>query len=366
METSFCTHFDIASFLRQGALLTTASGQAWIGWGEASWSTRERTGQLSVYAPDFFLKAKCPWLSFEHRMSIDRDALQAALKRFSVAEASDAAGAIIWSEPSAAEFLAAFQDLKLQFSRGKLRKAVPVVFEQAHARMDSNRKCRLLSALLANSRGVPVSPYGFWTESEGILGASPESLFELNPRERVLRTMALAGTRPVGDNGRLPLLEDPKELHEHRIVVEGITEAIRDAGWGASRIGETRELRLPTFSHLQTPLEVELRQSVGLEDVARVLHPTPALGASPRAPGLEWLTERHAMSAVDRRRFGAPFGAVTGEGAAQCWVAIRNLQWEGDLLSLGAGCGIVPESQADREWGELKLKIQSVKRFFDL
>ena len=368
---------DIAAFLRQGALLFPHPGahsgggldRAWIGWGEAHWAPKEDPALFSVYAPDFFLRAEKPWLCFERRMELGREELLVALlenpdQDLPVPE-------VKWTEPSTQGFLSAFEGLQAEFSQGTLKKAVPVVFEQARARVDAAMKRKLLCSLLIRSRELPVRPYGFWTAEEGILGATPESLFALDSSRR-LDTVALAGTRPTGESDRLPLLDDPKERHEHQLVVQGITEAIRDAGWGAPWVGETSELKLPTFSHLQTPLAVDLREDTGLEALARVLHPTPALGAFPKLRGKDWLEHQDQTSSVDRRRFGAPFGAATGVGSAQCWVAIRNLQWERiadsdeETLWLGAGCGIVPESQADREWSELRLKIQSVKKFFDL
>jgi isochorismate synthase EntC len=41
-------------------------------------------------------------------------------------------------------------------------------------------------------------------------------------------------------------------------------------------------------------------------------------------------------------------------------VAIRNVQWTGRTVTLGAGAGIIAESLFEREWEELRLKRTAV------
>ena len=89
------------------------------------------------------------------------------------------------------------------------------------------------------------------------------------------------------------------------------------------------------------------------------MHPTPALGAFPRRPGMEWLKEYQQK--IDRRRFGAPVGYAIEDAQAKCYVAIRNVQWTKNQMLLAAGCGIVATSQYDAEWAEIKLKLQAIK-----
>ncbi|MCM2323032.1 MAG: chorismate-binding protein, partial [Oligoflexia bacterium] len=117
-----------------------------------------------------------------------------------------------------------------------------------------------------------------------------------------------------------------------------------------------------------------LNEAVPFERLARALHPTAALGAFPRPAGWEWLQSR--PGARNRKRFGAPFGLLWSPGTpgtagqceleATCVVAIRNIQWEGERVVLGSGCGLIAESVLEREWDELSLKRESVKRMMGL
>jgi menaquinone-specific isochorismate synthase len=63
--------------------------------------------------------------------------------------------------------------------------------------------------------------------------------------------------------------------------------------------------------------------------------------------------------------FGAPFGAVV-DGNFQGIVSIRGIWWNGDRVSLPAGCGVIEPSRLVNEWRELRLKRMAVKERFGL
>ncbi len=175
-----------------------------------------------------------------------------------------------------------------------------------------------------------------------------------------LSTMALAGTRAL--NGP-SLLEDPKEMHEHRIVVEGMVERL--APLGQVTVGETQELELPTLAHLYTPIEVVPNRSVAFAEWVSALHPTAAIGAWPKEEGWCWLLDQ--PNADERGRYGAPFGFIPPDReAGTCLVAIRNVQWANGEAKLLAGGGIVAASQVDREWREFNAKLDSIQEALGL
>src|SRR5256885_3880079 len=112
-----------------------------------------------------------------------------------------------------------------------------------------------------------------------MVGSTPELLFEAFARG--YRTMALAGTRPVARADEL--LRDPKELREHRFVVDDIVRRL--APFGNVEIGPLGTLRLPKIAHLITPIffnESGGSERMSFSDMIRRLHPTAALGVSPR------------------------------------------------------------------------------------
>jgi menaquinone-specific isochorismate synthase len=173
--------------------------------------------------------------------------------------------------------------------------------------------------------------------------------------------MALAGTRQKEKFTEDPesFLRDPKELREHQIVIDDIVERLQTAG--TVKVGKTASLELNYLAHLYTPIQMASNDELSFEKLVDLLHPTPALGISPRAQ-IELLRKWRDPKDI----LGAPFGVRWEKGAYLCVVAIRQLQWDEKFYYIGNGCGIVAESEFDDEWNELKIKRDSVRRMFKL
>ena len=67
-----------------------------------------------------------------------------------------------------------------------------------------------------------------------------------------------------------------------------------------------------------------------------------------------------------RNKYGAPFAVQFPNGDFISVVAIRNIQWDRREIILGAGGGVVVESQLEKEWLELQGKRNSVKSLMGL
>lgn len=349
-------------FMKSGALLGTTPGRVLAGWGEWRKSASPSGETPSFYVPDFFLSEPLPWRIPSHWAELSvAELLEAARSRMPLE--GPASAELQWSEPGFEGFARQFAELQALFSKGELTKAVPVVFarsplpERDPERVNVAWPGRILVRLLEGAAGPSARVFGYWEGgyrdgAEGILGATPEDLFRVS--EGKLRTMALAGTYPpsTGD----AILRDPKERREHQIVIDDISGRL--SGFGRVSVEETEALELPTLTHLRTAISVELAASPRFDELVAALHPTPALGAFPREAGREYL-RAHGSG---RGRFGAPFGARLPSGEAYCAVAIRNLQWKNGVASIGTGCGVISESVLSREWEELALKRESVRR----
>ena len=58
--------------------------------------------------------------------------------------------------------------------------------------------------------------------------------------------------------------------------------------------------------------------------------------------------------------FGAPFGLLK-DGVFTSVVAIRGVFWNGEVVSIPSGCGVIEASRLVNEWRELRLKREAVK-----
>lgn len=192
-------------------------------------------------------------------------------------------------------------------------------------------------------------------------GASPEMLVSLAGKE--LATMALAGTEPRGSTqeedlqlGR-QLLNSAKDRHEHQLVVDALVARLTPICQNLHVPDAPELLKLSNVQHLYTPVEGTLREKQNIFELVKLLHPTPALGGSPREGALAFIGE---MEPVPRGWYAAPIGLINRHLEGTFSVAIRSAVAEFDRVWLHAGAGIVEASDPKKEWDETGLKFRPI------
>lgn len=336
---------DHVRALRQTGALFAWSDDLWfIGWGQPVKAARPDAEHPSFYAPDFFLSDPQPWRVYPQTAAVSPDAL---------AQLLPGAGGHprAWQTFDDAAFARTFERVQYLLGRGDLLKAVPAVFEHSAGALTAAERERALRA--AANLPAGLMPYGCWDADGGMIGASPEILFEDDGVE--IHTMAVAGTARAGAAPE-EILDDPKERDEHRFVLEDLERQL--APIGRVTRGATRLWRIGMLSHLRTDLRVMPGRRIAFEELVARLHPTPAVGTAPRD---DWRKQVAALDAEPRGRFAAPFGLLLPGGQARCLVAIRNVQWDRTEARCGAGCGLLPASRAAREAEELRLKLAAAR-----
>lgn len=204
--------------------------------------------------------------------------------------------------------------------------------------------------ILARLRSYAPGCTTFLLRGEGtaFVGATPETLCRIDGA--TLETEALAGSAAPGEP--IERLESDKERREHNAV----TDAIRDGlGPLCEQIDVERtpnRLVLPNVVHLRTPIRARLRSGVGAADVVRTIHPTPAVGGTPRERSLAFLREHEGF---DRGWYAGAVGWV-GPGAAELRVALRSALLDGARARLFVGAGLVAGSTVEDEWTETEAK----------
>ncbi len=209
-------------------------------------------------------------------------------------------------------------------------------------------------------RGLVASqPGSFVYASEGFVGASPELL--------VRRTGAVVESRPVAgttiadsDEALLALAASVKDTQEHRFVVDGIVDAL-EPRCDDLTVATTPEVAVfGPVAHLATPIRGELHEPApSALDVARLLHPTPAVGGTPRDAALDAI---RALEGFDRGRYAGPVGWVDAHGDGEWAIALRGAELDGARARLVAGAGIVAGSEPDAEWAETQAKLEPMLR----
>ena len=96
-------------------------------------------------------------------------------------------------------------------------------------------------------------------------------------------------------------------------------------------------------------------------ELAVELHPTPAVGGTPRGAALEYLAR---FEQLDRGLFAGPVGWVDASGDGEWWIGIRAALVDGRAARLFAGVGIVEGSEPSAELAETQLKLQALLAAF--
>jgi anthranilate/para-aminobenzoate synthase component I len=192
-----------------------------------------------------------------------------------------------------------------------------------------------------------------------LLGASPESVVELDGRWA--RVNPIAGTLPYRrGRGRVPLRRDPKELAEHRMLVDLARNDLgRVAAPGSVRVAwKERRVRYARVEHLVSRVAGRVRPGTGPWDVLRATFPAGTVSGAPKIRATEWLRR-------EERTWRGPYaGAVgmIGPGDRADWaLAIRGGFAAGNALYTAAGAGIVFGSRGDREYDETLAKLAHVE-----
>jgi len=230
------------------------------------------------------------------------------------------------------------------------------------------------------------------------VAATPERLVHMEGRR--VETAALAGSAP---RGRQPeedralgdgLLHGEKERAEHAHVVTAIRDVLDPLCSTLEISAAPRLRRLFGIQHLETPIRGELRGGDGevigdravdaaegsrresdatahagphLLELARALHPTPAVGGLPVEAAKSWLRHRERL---ERGWYAAPVGWLDLDGGGDLRVALRSALIRNGLGTIGqsgasrallfGGAGIVAGSDPESELVETRIKLRAL------
>jgi len=178
-----------------------------------------------------------------------------------------------------------------------------------------------------------------------------------------MHTEALAGSAPRGDSASedaalaRALLLSEKDRREHQLVLDAIAHQLADLGLKLEHAGQPRVLGLANVQHLHLPISATLPAGVHILDLVTRLHPTPAVGGSPRSAALAALARLETLA---RGLYAGPQGWVDHRGGGEFFVGIRSALVDGRTATVYAGAGIVAGSTPEKEFAETELKFKAL------
>uniref|UniRef100_A0AAU3GN05 isochorismate synthase n=1 Tax=Streptomyces sp. NBC_01401 TaxID=2903854 RepID=A0AAU3GN05_9ACTN len=194
-----------------------------------------------------------------------------------------------------------------------------------------------------------------------LVGASPELLVARRGGRLVANPLAGSAQRSsdLAEDVRraAALLDSPKDLYEHAVVVDAIREALAPFCSRLEVPDRPTLVRTAAMWHLSTTLTGELRDpSSTALDLASALHPTPAVCGTPTDVARQVIADSEPF---DRGAYTGMVGWQNANGDGDWVVTIRCAEAEGRTLRLFAGAGVVAESSPDAETAETGAKFRT-------
>lgn len=192
---------------------------------------------------------------------------------------------------------------------------------------------------------------------EAYMSFTPEKLFSL--KDRSLQTLSLAGSSPRGKDAAeddalmQELIRSDKLVHEQSSVTTEI-EKVLEILCENVRVSGLQVMKLPYIFHRQKDLEGTLKPSFDALHVLQSMHPTPAVGGTPREKAREEILK---IEKSKRGLYAAPFG-VLSPNFSECAVGIRSAYICDNVMTVYGGAGITAGSIAEDEWNETGLKMR--------
>jgi isochorismate synthase len=258
--------------------------------------------------------------------------------------------------PSSSFYEGAVAEASRRVRAGELRKVVlaRTIEVEADRELDPRRLAHRLRAVDPHAYTF-IAPAG----DGALVGASPELLVSRHGVE--VRANPLAGSaaragNPATDRANAErLATSAKDREEHAVVVEAVAATLQPLCETLTWDPEPVLQETPNVWHLSTRFRGRLREPPPTAlDLARALHPTPAVGGAPSDAALATLAQ---LEGFDRGAYAGPIGWVDADGNGDWAIALRCALLEGDRATLYAGAGIVGASDPAAELEETDRKF---------
>lgn len=187
---------------------------------------------------------------------------------------------------------------------------------------------------------------------------TPEKLFSIDGEQ--LTTNAIAGSiqrvEDAEENNiqKEFLLNDEKNLFEHRVVRESIVSDIVPFSEGLNYKKNPLLMENKYIYHLFTPIQAKLKKDADEFKILKQIHPTPAVGGLPKNLAKDYIKEHEYGT---RGLYAAPLGIIHEDKECEFAVGLRSMLISARSATLFAGCGIVKGSDPEAEFLETEVKF---------
>ncbi|MCH8324976.1 MAG: chorismate-binding protein [Bacteroidetes bacterium] len=217
-------------------------------------------------------------------------------------------------------------------------------------------------------RIINPSPYMYYLEFENnftITGTSPEDLVKvIDGKAQVL---PIAGTRKRGDNEyrdselENELLNDPKELAEHTMLVDlGRNDLGKVCQFNSVNVVQDKIIqRYSHVMHIVSKVEGQLLNNKSSVDALKSCFPAGTVTGAPKLKAIELINN---YENIPRGVYAGAIGYLDFSGNLDMCIAIRTLYSVKNKIFWQAGAGIVYDSKPELELKEIYNKSAVLKK----
>ena len=217
------------------------------------------------------------------------------------------------------------------------------------------------------------SPYMFYVFDADFItfGASPESALKYTAETNVVSLYPIAGTRPRGKNTdgsinndldtryELEMRMDSKETSEHIMLVDLARNDIARISKPNTRIVSSL-MHIDKYSHVQhlvSEVQGQLKDTYDCLYAYQLCMNMGTLTGAPKVRASEIIRE---VENITRGSYGGAVGYINAGGDMDTCITIRSAFVKHGVAHIGAGAGVVLQSDAQAEADETRLKAVSV------
>jgi len=216
-------------------------------------------------------------------------------------------------------------------------------------------------------RRTNPSPFLFYLKfgDFSVVGSSPEILVRVRDGEITIRP--IAGTRPRGETEKQDkilaedLLSDPKELAEHLMLLDlGRNDVGRVAKPGTVEV--TQQMIIEYYSHVMhivSNVQGNLSDKYDAISALQAGFPAGTVSGAPKVRAMEIIDE---FEPDKRGIYAGAVGYFSADGSMDTCIVLRTAIVKDGKMHVGAGAGVVADSDPESEYNECQAKARALFR----
>ncbi|WP_323707995.1 anthranilate synthase component I [Mammaliicoccus sciuri] len=263
------------------------------------------------------------------------------------------------------DFMQEVEYYKSLISKGDMFQVVPSRIYKYKHYFNEQHKDTLKLQIYKNLKRQNPSPYIYYIDDEErtIIGSSPESF--IKKQGDVITTNPIAGTNKRGQTeeedkqNEIALITDEKELAEHRMLVDlGRNDLNMIAQTGSVYMPKLMTVeRFEHVMHIVSIVEGKIRPEITPLQMITALLPAGTVSGAPKTRAITRIYESRKRK---RGIYAGGVGYINCNHDLDFALTIRTMVVDNEYVNVEAGCGVVYDSNPQKELKETMIKAKSL------